>query len=174
MTRVLRGRWTCSFVWLGLVLLIALGLHAGAGLEAFAAMRVSVSLIMLGLLVMLLKHGQESREKLEAVLLADRREREDIARDLSMRTSALEQRAADLAALLADDTAARSERVDQNFATLTEKLDENTRVSSAAADASHQAEAAAIDVNAKIQDTNDRVTELAQQILDAIKRAKRK
>ncbi len=164
MTRVMRGRWTCSFVWMGLVLAIATGLHLWAGLEVLAAMRVSVSLVMLGLLVMLLKHGQESREKLEAVLMADRTERE---RDLAQRTATLEQRAKALAALLARDTAAQSERVEQSFATLTEKLDENTRVSAEAADASHKAEV-------KIQSTNDRVAEFAEAILNEIKHSKRK
>jgi methyl-accepting chemotaxis protein len=131
-------------------------------------------LVGIGLLVMLLHHGQESRDTLERVFLDGKQEREQIATDLAERAHVLEVRVKEIAHGVAVETEHRSERVQKSFEALNEKIDVNTAISSEAATASHQAEVVANDVNAKIQNTNDRVTELAEEILKALRDGKRK
>lgn len=128
MNRIFTSRRRFVLALVGTVCTVGAGVYLWTDFGGLESFKVSMIIIILGLLIMVLQHLIDSAETLEQVWLSDKTVRDRMNADLQMKATMLVARTAELAAILARESSDRSHVVDQKFAELSEKLDDNTRV----------------------------------------------
>lgn len=162
---MLRARRQEIGIGLAGILVIATGLNYTTQIPLFDIFRFCVQLVSLGMLLLVLRtnvdeihQAQLDRQAWDLELLKNQKDREDVLFELSVRADNL----AETSRVLAEQVASRASH---EFKMIHEKLDENMKATVNTSETSTKAETTANETNQKIQQTNERVKDLAQMIL---------